>query len=257
MPQNNFIEEYIKKHGRPLDYEIKKQKKEAREPHRIAIKARKLHGFKAKLFNKARRNKKIQMKKKLKVLDSKDVKTNADTNEAIPHYLMDREIQERAKALNDQIKERRQAQVGKYSLPIAKVKGVPEVEAFGVLRTGKKNSKQWKRVVTKPCFVGEDFTRKPPKYERFIRPMGLRMKKANVTHPELQATFCLPIIGLKRNPHSELYSNLGVLSKGTVIEVNVSELGMVAKNGNVVWGKYAQITNNPEYDGCVNAILLM
>ena len=31
--------------------------------------------------------------------------------------------------------------------------------------------KAWKRMVTKACFVGEGFTRKPPKFERFIRPM--------------------------------------------------------------------------------------
>ncbi len=31
--------------------------------------------------------------------------------------------------------------------------------------------KAWKRMVTKACYVGEGFTRKPPKYERFIRPM--------------------------------------------------------------------------------------
>jgi ribosomal protein S8E len=41
-------------------------------------------------------------------------------------------------------------------------------------------------MVTKVTFVGPSFTRKPPKYERFIRPTGLRMTKANVTHPELQ-----------------------------------------------------------------------
>jgi ribosome biogenesis protein NSA2 len=44
-------------------------------------------------------------------------------------------------------------------------------------------AKAWKRLVTKPCYVGESFTRKPPKYERFIRPMALRFKKAHVTHP--------------------------------------------------------------------------
>lgn len=38
-------------------------------------------------------------------------------------------------------------------------------------------------------FVPPGFTRKPPKYERFIRPTGLRMNKAHVTHPELKATF--------------------------------------------------------------------
>ena len=31
--------------------------------------------------------------------------------------------------------------------------------------------KAWKRMVTKVTYVGEGFTRKPPKYERFIRPM--------------------------------------------------------------------------------------
>ena len=52
-----------------------------------------------------------------------------------------------------------------------------------------------------------------------------------------------------------MYTQLGVLTKGTVIEVNVSELGMVTAGGKVVFGKYAQITNNPENDGCINAAL--
>ena len=116
-------------------------------------------------------------------------------------------------------------------------------------------------MVTKACFVGEGFTRKPPKFERFIRPMvshfrkfkmhvikkrptqafvlfkGLRFKKAHVTHPELKATFCLPIIGVKKNPSSALYTSLGVMTKGTVIEVNISELGLVTQGGKVIWGK--------------------
>ncbi len=110
-------------------------------------------------------------------------------------------------------------------------------------------------MVTKVTYVGEGFTRKPPKYERFIRPMvrtrlftlssaiafavclnhtrflplvslgviqfqGLRFKKAHVTHPELKATFCLPIIGVKKNPSSPLYTSLGVITKGTVVEVS-------------------------------------
>lgn len=52
-----------------------------------------------------------------------------------------------------------------------------------------------------------------------------------------------------------MYTQLGVLTKGTIIEVNVSELGMVTTGGKVVFGKYAQITNNPENDGCINAVL--
>lgn len=49
----------------------------------------------------------------------------------------------------------------------------------------------------------------------------------------------------------------GVITKGTVIEVNVSELGLITNTGKVVWGKYAQVTNNPENDGCINAVLLV
>ena len=128
---------------------------------------------------------------------------------------------------------------------------------FRVLRSGKRKAKTWKRMVTKVTFVGPQFTRKPPKYERFIRPTGLRMTKAHVTHPELKATFCLQILGVKKNPNGASYTQLGVVTKGTVIEVNVSELGLVTPGGKVVWGKYAQVTNNPENDGCINAVLLV
>lgn len=61
------------------------------------------------------------------------------------------------------------------------------------------------------------------------------MTKANVTHPELKTTFQLPILGVKKNPQSPLYTSLGVLTKGTIVEVNVSELGMVTTGGKVVW----------------------
>merc|ERR1711981_1530748 len=108
------------------------------------------------------------------------------------------------------------------------------------MKSGKRGQKSWKRMVSKVCVVPDNFTRKPPKYERFIRPMALRFKKAHVTHPELQATFCLPIVGVKKNPSSPMYT----------------QLGLVTQSGKVVWGKYAQVTNNPENDGCINAVLL-
>ncbi len=127
---------------------------------------------------------------------------------------------------------------------------------FKVLHSGKRKKKSWKRMVTKVTFVGPSFTRKPPKYERFIRPSGeppktvagiatsassggivqiiiwpvtprcgctgLRMKKAHVTHPELKCTFCLDILGVKKNPNGTSYTQLGVITKGTVIEVCTS-----------------------------------
>jgi ribosomal protein S8E len=70
--------------------------------------------------------------------------------------------------------------------------------------------------------------------------MGLRYKKANVTHPELNVTVQLPIISVKKNPQNPMYTQLGVLTKGTIIEVNVSELGLVTAGGKVVWGRYAR-----------------
>ena len=48
------------------------------------------------------------------------------------------------------------------------------------------------------------------------------MKKAHVTHPELKCTFCLGILGVKKNPNGTSYTQLGVITKGTVIEVSFS-----------------------------------
>jgi ribosome biogenesis protein NSA2 len=259
-PQNDYIEEHIRRHGRRLDHEERQRKRAAREVHKASAVAQKVTGLKAKMLNKKRRNEKIQMKKTLKAHEERDVKqasTASDPNQALPTYLLDREGQKDAKALSSAVKERRKDKAARYSVPLPQVRGIAEDEAFKVVKTGKRKQKGWKRMVTKPTFVGESFTRKPPKLERFIRPMGLRYNKAHVTHPELKASFNLPIVGVKKNPQSPLYTQLGVLTKGTIIEVNVSELGMTTTTGKVVWGKYAQVTNNPENDGCVNAVLLL
>ncbi|XP_042212371.1 ribosome biogenesis protein NSA2 homolog [Homarus americanus] len=260
MPQNEHIELHRKRHGRRLDFEERKRKKEAREPHERSAKAKKIFGLKAKLYHKQRCSEKIQMKKTIKAHEAKLTKqkdTDAVPEGAVPSYLLDREGQSRAKVLSNMIKQKRKEKAGKWDVPIPKVRAQSEAEVFRVVKSGKRKSKAWKRMVTKVTFVGDQFTRKPPKFERFIRPMALRFKKAHVTHPELKATFCLPIIGVKKNPSSSTYTSLGVITKGTVIEVNISELGLVTQSGKVVWGKYAQVTNNPENDGCINAVLLI
>jgi ribosome biogenesis protein NSA2 len=222
------------------------------------------------------------MKKTIKAHEERDVKAkdaSALPEGALPTYLLDREGQNDAKALSSAIKQKRKEKAGKFAVPLPKVRGIAEDEMFKVLKSGKTRRKGWKRMVTKATFVGEDFTRKPPKLERFIRPTALRYKKANVTHrasdlsfpflfslmltlfsliAELKATFQLPIIGVKKNPQSPMYTQLGVMTKGTVIEVNgsflflpallvpiadipchstVSELGLVTTGGKVVWGK--------------------
>ncbi|GHJ84843.1 hypothetical protein NliqN6_1245 [Naganishia liquefaciens] len=260
MPQNEYMDEHRKKHGRRMDHEERQRKRTAREAHKSSAVSQKLYGIKAKLHHAKRHAEKVQLKKTLKAHDERNVKSKDDgavQEGALPAYLLDRENQRDAKALSTSIKERRKDKAAKYSVPLPKVRGISEEEMFKVLKTGQKKQKAWKRMVNKATFVGEGFTRKPVKMERFIRPMAMRYKKANVTHPDLKATFQLQIIGVKKNPQSPLYTQLGVLTKGTVIEVNVAELGMVTTGGKVVWAKYAQITNNPENDGCINAVLLV
>jgi len=236
------------------------EKKEARLVHKRSQFAQKVTGLRAKLYHKKRHAEKIEMKKKIAMHEERKNKHEQESNpnqNALPPYLMDRAVSSAAKILSNTIKQKRKEKAGKWTVPLPKVRGISESEIFRVIKSGKTKGKQWKRMITKPTFVGEGFTRKPPKYERFIRPMGLRFKKAHVTHPELKTTFYLDILGVKKNPSSPLYTQLGVLTRGTIIEVNVSDLGLVTQSGKVVWGKFAQITNNPENDGCINALLLV
>ncbi|GMI32749.1 hypothetical protein TeGR_g739, partial [Tetraparma gracilis] len=229
-------------------------------PPQMAAFAQKAHGLRAKLFNQKRFKEKAAMRKTIAEHNergNKHANDDAVADGAVPAYLLDREGVSRAKVLSNTVKQKRKEKAGKWDVPIPKVKPVADDEMFKVLKSGKTQNKAWKRMVTKVTFVGDNFTRKAPKYERFIRPTGLRFKKAHVTHPELKATFHLAILGVKKNPSSTLYTNLGVITKGTVIEVNVSDLGLVTTSGKVVWGKFAQVTNNPELDGCINAVLLV
>jgi len=243
-----------------MDQDERERKREARSVHRRSIFAQKVHGLRAKLLNKKRYAEKATMKKTINMHQQRDNTHKTDDavpTGAVPTYLLDREGQNRAKVLSNTIKQKRAEKAGKYAVPLPAVRPITEAEMFKVIKTGRSRGKAWKRMITKATFVGSGFTRKPPKYERFIRPRALRYKRAHVTHPELHTTFHLDILGVKKNPQSALYTQLGVMTKGTVIEVNVSELGLVTTSGKVVWGKYAQVTNNPENDGCVNAVLLV
>jgi ribosome biogenesis protein NSA2 len=254
------MERHRKLHGRRMDAEERDRKREARSVHKRSEFAQSVHGIRAKLYNEKRFKEKAAMRKTIAEHNergNKHANDDAVAAGAVPAYLLDREGVSRAKVLSNTVKQKRKEKAGKWEVPIPKVKPVADDEMFKVLRTGKKRNKAWKRMITKVTFVGDNFTRKAPKYERFIRPTGLRFKTAHVTHPELKATFHLDIIGVKKNPSSTLYTNLGVITKGTVIEVNVSDLGLVTTSGKVVWGKFAQVTNNPELDGCINAVLLV
>ena len=260
MPQNEHMERHRALWGRQLDHESRVRKREARSVKKRSHIAQTALGIKGKMFAKQRAAEKATMRKTIAVHEERDRKhkvEEADPGTARPAYLLEREQAARAKVLANTVKQKRKEKAGKWEVPLPKVRPVAEDEMFRVLKTGKRKRKEWKRVVTKVTFVPPGFTRKPPKYERFIRPTGLRAAKAHVTHPELKVTLQLRILGVKKNPNGAAYTSLGVLTRGTIVEVDVAELGLVTPGGKVVWGKYAQVTNNPENDGCVNAGLLV
>lgn len=92
------------------------------------------------------------MKKTIREHEQKDVKTKEKPQEgdgALPAYLLDREKENKAKALSSALKQKRKEKAGKYAVPLPKVRGIAEEEVFKVMKTGKRKQKGWKRMVTK------------------------------------------------------------------------------------------------------------
>ena len=63
MPQHEHIDQHRKRHGERLDAPEKRRKKEARSVHENAKFAKKVHGLRAKLYNKQRFKEKATMRK--------------------------------------------------------------------------------------------------------------------------------------------------------------------------------------------------
>ena len=63
QPQNEHIELHRKRHGRRFDHYERERKREGRMGHDRSLKAQKLRGIKAKLYNKTRHAEKVQMQK--------------------------------------------------------------------------------------------------------------------------------------------------------------------------------------------------
>jgi ribosome biogenesis protein NSA2 len=142
MPQGDYIDKSIQQHGRRLDHEERLRKKTARQVHAASAKAQKLHGLKAKLYNKKRHVEKIEMNKKIKMHEEKNNKHAVPSDDvkegAIPTYLMDRQQTARAKVLSNMIKQKRKEKAGKWNVPLPKVRALGEDEVFKVMKTGKR-----------------------------------------------------------------------------------------------------------------------
>lgn len=134
--------------------------------HRSSKVAQNLIGLRAKLHNRKRHVAKIQMKKQIRQHEQRNVKQSepsVPSDGAVPAYLLDRAQEKNAKQLSSMVKQKRKEAAARFSVPLPKVRGMAEEEVFKVLKTGKSKGKSWKRVITKPTFVGEGFTRRPVK----------------------------------------------------------------------------------------------
>ena len=149
-----------------LDHEERARKRRAREGHKASQDAQKLHGLRAKLYQKKRHAEKIQMKKTIKAHEQRNVKgaqASEPSSTPLPQYLLDRSQPTNAKALSSAIKNKRAEKAAKFSVPLPKVRGIAEEEMFKVVKTGKKTAKKgWKRMITKPTFGGSCRSSIPP-----------------------------------------------------------------------------------------------
>ncbi|KAF4893979.1 Ribosome biogenesis protein nsa2 [Colletotrichum fructicola] len=164
MPQNQHIKRWRKRHGKHYTRYREASKKAPgpgwpQQSHDVQS----LHGIRAKMMQGKRRVGKIQMRNL--------------PSDPVLHYLLDRNEPSATKALASSIKQRRNEKAARLNITLPEVRSISEDEMFKVVTTGKKtHQRSWKRIVTKPIFVGEGFTRQNPKAER---PMGLRQKFAH------------------------------------------------------------------------------
>merc|ERR1712166_278780 len=124
MPQNNYIEQHLKKVGKRPDAANLERKKVARKIIQKSKLARTTRGIKAKILNKKNFTEKIKMKKAIKAHEEKkvDVKVDDVKDGSKPAYLLDREEVNRSKILSNTIKQKRKEKAGRWAVPIEKVR---------------------------------------------------------------------------------------------------------------------------------------
>ncbi|KAL8102783.1 hypothetical protein AgCh_027344 [Apium graveolens] len=189
----------------------------------------------------------------------------------VPAYLFDRENTTRAKILRNTIKQKRKEKVGKWDVHLpknnTKMKNCQKATTLHLLAMHEESSSRRKvdeevhdGVIPSYLLDRENTTRakvRPVAEDEMFKVIRTGKRKTHVTHPDLKCPFNLEMIGVMKNPNGPMYTSLGVVTRGAIIEVNVSELGLVTPAGKVVWEKFAQVTNNPENDGCINTLLLV
>jgi len=141
------------------------------------------------------------MRKLLKAHDQRNVKAAPSSanehKEALPSYLLDREDQNQAKVLSSALKQRRKDKAGKFAVPLPKVRGIAEDEAFRVVKTGKTRRKGWKRMVTKVCTIHPLNLRNSLLTLGVSRPLS-SMNPSLENHPSSNDSSVLPVYATRK-----------------------------------------------------------
>ena len=110
--------------------------------------------------------------------------------------------------------------------------------------------KCWKRRINKICFWGK--IHKETSKTRNIHPAdGSNVQRCKCYSPWTQNYIQTVDSDSQKESPSNTYTSLGDATKDNYLIV------LVTQKGNVVWSKYAQVTNNLELNGCNSSILLV
>ncbi|CAM9193878.1 unnamed protein product, partial [Lampetra planeri] len=193
-------------------------RRRGREAHERARKAKKLIGLKAKLYNKERHKEKIQIKKTIKMHEQRMAKQKDE--DKTPKGRGARlspgprgPVQGQSSVQHDQAEA--QGEGGQVGRPAAQ----------GAAPRGRRRCSAWSadrqdaaQVVEAPRHQGLLRGRRLHPQAAQVRalhpPHGIALQEGPRDPPRVEGHFCLPILGVKKNPSSPMYTSLGVITKG-------------------------------------------
>ena len=204
----------------------KKRKKEAREPHKRSAVAKKLIGLKAKLYAKKRHAEKVTMKKTIQQHSERTNKSQGLRRRSAGRRLSSRTSSTASRRADRRFSNTIKQKRGMAAQGAAPVRPMAPDEMFRVMRSGKRQ-KNNETMMPDATFVGPGFTRKPPKHDLFDEAERISSFTSRRTSTHHQGLHRPRPDHLRREeePQRADVLSLGVLTKGTVIEVNVSEPG--------------------------------
>jgi len=256
MSQNAYIKKSKRRYEQNPIFAVKRKHMESRSSLRHHKKLQSIRGINAIMTSKKniyltsiRNNHKIQKQ------ESRQKNTLIMLRKPLPIYLLGREqLLDCNNTRNMGIPNNRN-DLKKFKFSFVQPSPNSNTTALKVSGLNRRSKKLWTRKVTGCTFVKPNFVRPPIQYERFVRPMALRLTQTNVTHVQSGKTFLANILNVEMNPNSHIETLLGKISLGTIIQIELQDnLHRLADTPSSC--TYAQVTNNPSDDGTVNSVLI-